>query len=60
MDVLVDFAENASWSLYEWVDMIEKLNAIFGRVVHVVSNRGFRNPFRGDGILKIRHVIDAA
>jgi len=60
VDVLVDFAEDASWSLYEWVDMIEELKAIFGHEVDLVSKRGLRNPFRRHEILTTRQVIYAA
>lgn len=60
IDVLVTFAEDADWSLYDWVDMIEELKAIFGREVDLVSKRGLRNPFRRHAILTSREVVYAA
>jgi uncharacterized protein len=60
VDVLVTFAGDAHWSLFEWVDMIEELKALFGREVHLVSKRAIRNPFRRDEILRTREIIHAA
>lgn len=60
VDVLVSFAEDAGWSLYDWVDMIEELKEIFGREVDLVSKKGLRNPFRRHNILNNRAVIYAA
>lgn len=60
VDVLVTFAEDADWSLYDWVDMIEELKVIFGRDVDLVSKRGLRNPFRRHAILTTREVVYAA
>jgi predicted nucleotidyltransferase len=60
VDVLIEFAEDAHWSLYEWVDMQEELKALFGREVHLASKRGLRNPFRKHEILSTREVIYAA
>lgn len=60
VDILVSFAEDAPWSLYEWVDMIEELKGIFGREVDLVSKAGLRNPFRRHAILTEREVVYAA
>lgn len=60
IDVLIEFSEDAHWSLYKWVDMIAELKEIFGRDVDLVSKRGLRNPFRRDTILKSREVVHAA
>jgi len=60
VDVLVEFAAEADWSLFEWVDMIEELKAIFGCEVDLVSKGGLRNPFRRRGILSTRKVVYAA
>jgi len=59
VDVLVSFADEVPWSLYDWVDMIEELNAIFGREVDLVEKSGLRNPFRRRQILTTRKVIYA-
>jgi len=47
------------WSLYDWLDMIDELKAIFGREVHLFSKNGLRNPFRRQKILTTRQVIYA-
>ena len=60
VDVLIEFAEDADWSLYDWVDMIEELKVIFAREVDLVSKRGLRNPFRRRAILSSREVVYAA
>jgi len=60
VDVLIEFAGDADWSLYDWVDMIDELRAIFGRQVDLVSKRGLRNPFRRHAILSTREVVYAA
>jgi len=60
VDVLIELAENAPWSLFEWVDMTDELKQMFGRDVHLVSKRGLRNPFRRQGILSTREVLYAA
>ena len=51
VDVLVSFANDADWSLYDWVDMIAELREIFGRDVDLLSRRSLRNPFRRHEIL---------
>jgi predicted nucleotidyltransferase len=60
IDILIEFAEDAHWSLYEWLDMSEELQAIFGRTVDLTSKRGLRNPFRKKEILDTREVIYAS
>jgi len=60
VDVLVTLSPDAPWSLYEWVDMIEELQEIFGRKVHLVEKSGLRNPFRRREILSTKEVIYAA
>jgi hypothetical protein len=39
VDVLVTFAPDAEWSLFDHVDMEEELSAILGRKVDLVSRR---------------------
>jgi hypothetical protein len=60
VDVLVTFAKDASWSLYDWVDMIAELREIFGHDVDLVSSRSLRNPFRRHEILRTRETLYAA
>lgn len=60
VDVLVSFSDDAKWSLYEWVDMLEELKQIFGREVDLLSRRALRNPFRRHEILSTQEVLYAA
>ena len=60
IDVLVTLSEDASWSLYDWVAMIEQLRGVFGREVDLVDRSTLRNPFRRRTILGNRQVIYAA
>jgi uncharacterized protein len=60
VDVLVTLPENSGISLYDWVDMIEELKAIFGREVDLVDKTAIRNPFRRRRILGEAEVIYAA
>ena len=60
VDVLVTFAPSAPWSLFDWVDIIDDLKAIFGRDVDLVEKEGLCNPFRRYAILTSRQVIYAA
>ena len=61
-ETVCDEAERleADWSLFEWVDMIEELKAIFGCEVDLVSKGGLRNPFRRRAILSTRKVVYGA
>ena len=60
VDVLVELEEDAPWSLFDWVDMIDELKAIFEREVDLVEKGGLRNPFRRHEILTTREIIHAA
>jgi predicted nucleotidyltransferase len=60
IDVLVSFKENAGWSLFDFVDMIDELKVIFGRKVDLVERDSLRNPFRRHSILADNEVIYAA
>ncbi len=60
IDVLVELAPGHGLDLFDWVEMIDELKAIFGREVDLVSKRGLRNPFRRHRILATREVIHAA
>lgn len=58
VDVLVTINEEARWSLFEWVDMIEDLQEIFGRKVDLVEEPAIKNPFRREEILSTRQIVD--
>lgn len=60
VDVLVSFAPDAQWSLFDVVDMQEELALMFGRKVDLVEKRALRNPFRRSDILTTKEVVYAA
>jgi predicted nucleotidyltransferase len=60
VDVLVTLDDDAPWSLYEWVDMIDELKQIFGRNVDLIEKTAIRNPFRRASILRTHQVLYAA
>ena len=60
VDVLVTFAPDAEWSLFDLVDMSAELEGMFGRRVDLVDSRGLRNPFRRHSILSSKRVVHAA
>lgn len=59
IDVLVKFAEDTHWSLFDFVHMQDELKEIFGREVDLVEEAGVRNPFRRRSILSSKEVIYA-
>jgi len=61
VDVLVTFAEDAPWTLFEMVDMQDELREIFGRDVDLLTRRGVeqsRNRFRRTAILSSAVSLD--
>jgi predicted nucleotidyltransferase len=60
VDVLVTFQDEAPWGLFEFVEMIEELQAIFGRNVDLIEKEALRNPFRRREILSHCQVVYAA
>jgi len=57
VDVLVSFAPDARWSLFDIISMQDELKEIFGREVDLVEREGLVNPFRRQAILNSRKVI---
>jgi hypothetical protein len=57
VDVLVELQPDHGLSLYDRVDMIEELKAIFGRKVDLVAKGGLRNPCRRREILRTAQVV---
>lgn len=57
IDVLVTFAPNSSWSLFDWVDMTDELEALFGRKVDIADKEKLKNPYRRQEILRTHQVI---
>lgn len=60
VDVLVSFAPDAAWGLWELADMGEELKVLFGRGVDLVEKEALRNPFRRRAILGNMQVVYAA
>jgi predicted nucleotidyltransferase len=60
IDIMVSFKDEAGWGLFDFVDMIDELKAIFGRKVDLVEKDSLRNPFRRQTILAGNEVIYAA
>ncbi|MFZ0748920.1 MAG: nucleotidyltransferase family protein [Pyrinomonadaceae bacterium] len=60
LDILVSFAEDANWSIFDHARMSEELSALLGRKVDIVEAVTLNNPFRRHEILSTRQVIYAA
>ena len=59
IDVMVAFAKDAEWSLFDFVDMQDELKAIFGREVDLVEKTSINNPYRRYEILSTKEVVYA-
>jgi predicted nucleotidyltransferase len=62
VDVLVTFAPDANWSLFDFVDMQDELQAILERPVDLLSRRGVEadpNYLRRQAILNSAQVVYA-
>ena len=57
VDVLISFAADTHWSLFDLVEMQEELKKLFGREVDLVEREGLRNPFRRRSILDSMQVV---
>ena len=60
VDVLILLQDDAPWDLFDWIDMLDELKALFGRQVDLVEQTAIDNPFRRRQIFKTRQVIYAA
>jgi uncharacterized protein len=63
VDVLVAFAHDAAWTLYDLIDMKNELERMFGRSVDLLTRRGvegMRNYLRRDAILETAVDLDVA
>lgn len=60
IDVLISFAPDTRYSLFDLADMREELKALFGRGVDLVEKEALRNPFRRHHILNNMEVLYAA
>jgi uncharacterized protein len=59
IDVLVTFAPNDGWSLFDVMNLQRELEAIVHRPVDLIEKRDLKNPFRRSEILRTHQVIYA-
>jgi uncharacterized protein len=59
VDVLVTFATNDGWSLFDLMNLQRELEAIVHRPVDLIEKRDLKNPFRRAEILRTHQVIYA-
>ena len=60
VDVLVTFAPDAPWTLWDLSRMRSELESLFGREVDLVEKKALRNPYRRQAILADHHVVYAS
>ncbi|HYO12146.1 MAG TPA: nucleotidyltransferase family protein [Thermoanaerobaculia bacterium] len=63
IDLLVTFAPDAHWTLFDMARMRDELARLLGREVDLVTRRGVeasRNPIRREAILSSAEIIYAA
>ncbi len=60
IDVLVTFAPNDGWSLFDLMNLQRELESIVGRPIDLLEKRDLKNPFRRSEILRTHQVIYAA
>jgi predicted nucleotidyltransferase len=59
VDVMVTFAEDAHWSLFDLGAMQQELTSLFGRDTDLVEKGSIRNPFRRRSIARDLMVVYA-
>jgi uncharacterized protein len=57
VDVLVTFAADARWTLFDLAAMQDELEQIFGREVDLVSRRGLE---ASENYLRRKHILESA
>ena len=60
VDILVTFASNHGWNLFDLMNMERELEEMFGRKVDITQKRGLRNPYSRAEILRSHQVIYAS
>ena len=60
IDVMIAFADEARWTLFDFVEMQDELRELFGRRVDLLSKRALKNPYRRQSILSTAQVLYAA
>lgn len=57
VDVLVTFAPDSHYSLFDLAEMSAELEQVFGRDVDLVEKQALRNPFRRKAIMESMEVV---
>lgn len=57
VDVLVSFAPDATWSLFDLVAMQDELSSMFGRTVDLVERKAIEN---SENYIRRRHILNSA
>jgi len=60
VDILIQFESETRYNLFDFVDLKDELEGIFGRSVDLVEKSGIRNPFLRKEILQTARTIYAA
>ncbi len=60
VDVLISFRSDADWDYWNWPEMLDGLESLFGRRVDLVVKESLTNPYRRQRILAEREVLHAA
>ena len=60
IDILVQFDDEADYSLFDIFEIKEEFEKALGREIDLVEKKGLRNPYRRDNILRNARVIYAA
>ncbi len=60
IDILVTFAADAGWSLWDLADLKAELEQLLGHRVDLVEKKALRNPYRRRHILETARIIYAA
>ncbi len=60
VDVLVTFAADSPWTLWDLSRMRIDLESIFGRAIDLVEKKALRNPYRRRAILADHQVLYAS
>lgn len=60
LDFLVEYAPDARWDAFDFLDMKFELEARLGRPVDLVEKAAIENPWRQYEILRTREVVYAA
>ena len=60
VDLLITFSERASVSLFDLMDLEERLSELFGRSVDIVEPDSLSNPVRRKAILSSKETLYAA